>query len=270
MTATIPFDYHMHSTNSCDCRAPMADMCREAIRKGIPEIAFTEHLDRQPGDYCYDQYDPEQFFRDIEACRAEFGPQGLTIKAGIEVGEMHLFRAEVEPVLNSYPYDLVLGSLHWNQGESIFERDYFLKREPQDVARDYFTELTELVNSGGFNIMSHMDVFKRVGYSVHKRFDIAEWEEYVRPVFAACIRRGIAPEINTSALRMPIRQTHPTVEAIRWYREMGGELLSIGSDSHTPHDLGFGLDQAIAIAKEAGFTHLTRFAGRKVVDFVPI
>jgi histidinol-phosphatase (PHP family) len=69
---------------------------------------------------------------------------------------------------------------------------------------------------------------------------------------------------------MPIRQTHPTVEAIRWYREMGGELLSIGSDSHTPHDLGFGLDQAIAIAKEAGFTHLTRFAGRKVVDFVPI
>jgi histidinol-phosphatase (PHP family) len=270
MTTIIPFDYHMHTNNSCDCRARMVDMCRAAVQKNIPEIAFTEHFNNKPQDICYNKYNPEPYFKDIEACRQEFGPQGLTIKAGIEVGEIHLFRSEVNAVLDAYPYDVVLGSLHWNNGENIFERSYFQKRDMRTAAREYFAELTEMVEQGGFNIMSHMDVFKRTGFQVHNHFDITEYEEYARPVFAACVRQGIAPEINTSALRMTVSQTHPTVEAIRWYKEMGGELLSIGSDSHRPEHLGEGLDKAIAIAKEAGFTKLTRYANRKIQDFVEI
>ena len=266
----IPFDYHVHSNNSCDCRIPMADMCRAAIQNGIPEIAFTEHFNRKPEDMCYEKYDPAPYFRDLEACRAEFGPQGLIVKAGIEVGEMHLYRDQVNAVLNAWPYDLVLGSLHWNNGESVFERSYFQKRDLPGAAREYFAELTEMVEAGGFNIMSHLDVIKRMGYQVYNHFDITELEEYVRPVLAACIKQGIAPEINTSALRMAVKQTHPTLEAIRWYREMGGELLSIGSDSHRPDQLGFGLDRAIELAREAGFSSLTKFAGRKVSEAVPI
>jgi histidinol-phosphatase (PHP family) len=248
----------------------MADMCRSALQKNIPEIAFTEHFNRKPEDICYNKYNPEPFFKDIEACRAEFGPRGLTIKAGAEVGEIHLYRDEVNAILSAWPYDLVLGSLHWNRGESIFERSYFQKRDLLTAAREYFAELTEMIEGGGFNIMSHMDVFKRMGYQVYNRFDITEFEELVRPVFAACIRQEIAPEINTSALRMSVNQTHPTLEAIRWYREMGGEMLSIGSDSHRPDHIGSGLDKAIEIAKEAGFTRLTKFAGRKFQEFVEI
>jgi histidinol-phosphatase (PHP family) len=248
----------------------MADMCAEALRKHIPEIAFTEHFDRVRVGMCFEKYDADGFFKSIEDCRTRFGPQGLTIKAGVEVGEIHLNRSEVDAVLNAYPYDLVLGSLHWVRGENIFERPYFQKRDPRAAARDYFAELTEMVDGGGFNIMSHMDVFKRMGFNVYHQFNIAEYEEYVRPVFAACIRNGIAPEINTSALRMPVRQTHPTLEAIRWYREMGGERLSIGSDSHSPAQLGTGLDVAIQVAKDAGFTQLTRFALRQPDSFAAI
>jgi histidinol-phosphatase (PHP family) len=270
MTVKIPFDYHMHSNNSCDCHVTMTEMCQAALQKAIPEIAFTEHFNRIPIDMCFDKYNPAAFFSDIEACRAEFGPQGLTIKAGVEVGEMHLYRTEVDAVLDAWPYDLVLGSLHFNNGESIFERSYFQKREPLAMAREYFTELAQMVEAGGFNIMSHMDVIKRMGFQVYKRFEIAEYEELVRPVLAACIRQNIAPEINTSALRMSVNQTHPPLDAIRWYREMGGELLSIGSDSHRPDQIGTGLDVAIEIAKEAGFSQLTKFSGRKVQEFVAI
>jgi len=249
----------------------MESMCAEAVRKNIPEIAFTEHFDRVRNGMCFDRYDAAGFFKELEKMRVKFAPQGLTIKAGVEVGEIHLNRAEVNAVLDAHPYDLVLGSLHWAGGENIFERPYFQKRDHQTAARDYFAELAEMVDGGGFTIMSHMDVLKRTGYGVYNNhFDIAEYEEYVRPVFAACIRRGIAPEINTSALRMPVNQTHPTLEAIRWYKEMGGELLSIGSDSHSPVQLGTGLDKAIQIAKDAGFTHLTRYAARKVQDQVEI
>jgi histidinol-phosphatase (PHP family) len=266
----IPFDYHMHSTNSCDCRASMADMCRSAIDKGIFEIAFTEHFNRKPEDMCYEKYNPDQFFKDIEKCRIEFGPQGLTIKAGCEVGEMHLYHGAVHDVLNTYPYDIILGSLHWNRGESVFERSYFNKRDVKTIGKQYFEEMVEMIEVGGFNILSHLDVFKRMGYQVYQRFDIRELEDYVRPVFAACIKQGIAPEINTSALRMSVCQSHPTIDALRWYREMGGELLTIGSDSHRPDHIGFGLDQAITIAKEVGFTHLTKFKDRKVQELVAI
>src|SRR5258708_33889263 len=123
------------------------------------------------------------------------------------------------------------------------------------AAREYFTELAQMVEAGGFNIMSHMDVIKRMGYQVYKHFDITEYEELVRPVLAACIRQEIAPEINTSALRMAVNQTHPTLEAIRWYRAMGGVLLPIGSHSHRPHPLGTGLETAIESAQWAGFSH---------------
>ena len=249
----------------------MADMCCANIKQGVMEIAFTEHFDRVREDYCFDQYDPAAFFASIEACRAEFGPQGLTIKAGIEVGEMHLFRDEVEAVLKAYPYDLVLGSLHWNRGRSIFDDEYFEETDARTAARSYFEELTELVDGGGFNIMSHLDVFKRRAYNVYQWFDITEYEDYVRPVFEACIRRGIAPEINTSGLNMNVRQTHPPIEAIQWYREMGGELLSIGSDSHSPEHIGLGrLTEAVAIAKAAGFTKLTKFSKRQIEGFVEI
>lgn len=249
----------------------MADMCRANIRLGVLEIAFTEHLDPVPIDICFEKYDPAAYFASIEACRAEFGPQGLLIKAGIEVGEMHLYRDQVQTILEAYPYDVVLGSLHWNRGRSIFDDDYFKEIEPRTAAQRYFEELAELVEGGGFNIMSHLDVFKRRAFNVYGHFDITEYEPYVRRVFEACIRRGIAPEINVSGLNMPVKQTHPPVEAIHWYREMGGELLSIGSDSHSPQHIGLGLiTEGVKVAKAAGFTRLTRFSQRKIEGFVEI
>lgn len=262
-TVRIPFDYHMHSDNSCDCRVPMAEMCRAAIAKGIPEISFTEHFDEKPEDVCNGRYDPDRYFRDLEACRAEFTPQGLTIKAGVEVGEGHLYQESVRRVLDSYPYDLVLGSLHWNGDESIFSRTYFEKRTPDQAAKQYFAEMIEMIQAGGFDILSHLDVIKRYGYRVYGRFDVRDHETEIRAVLEATIKAGIVPEINTSALRMEVNQTHPTLEVIGWYYEMGGRGLSIGSDAHTTDSLGVGLDTAVRIAKQVGFTHLTQFTNRQ-------
>jgi histidinol-phosphatase (PHP family) len=269
MMTTIPFDYHMHSVHSCDCRATMAEMCRTALERGIHEIAFTEHFNQHRDDICYGHYDAAAYFKGLDAARAEFEPLGLTIKAGLEVGELHLYRAEVEPVLQAYPYDVVLGSLHWNRGESIFSADYFRKRDPRTAARDYFAEMLEMVEGGGFDILSHLDVIKRTGFQVYGRFDLAEYEAEVRPVLAACVRRGIIPEINTSALRMKVAQPHPTLEALHWYRDLGGQLISIGSDSHSPAQLGTGLDRALAMAREAGLT-LARFSQRRVVEQIAV
>jgi histidinol-phosphatase (PHP family) len=266
----IPHDYHMHSDISCDCKATMSEMAQAALNLGISEIAFTEHFDRKPEDLCAGFYRPDAYFQRLEAARSKFGPQGLTIRAGVEVGEMHIYRDEVQPVLERWPYDFVLGSLHWVGDNSVFDNAYFTATPAEEAIPAYFSELVTLVRGGGFDVLAHPDVFKRTTTTVYGGFDIAEWEGLVRDVWRACIETGIGIEINTAGLRTSAGQPHPPLTALHWYREMGGELLTVGSDSHYPRDVGYRLDTALDMARAAGFTRLACYEQRHVVSWTAI
>jgi histidinol-phosphatase (PHP family) len=266
----LPQDYHVHTEASCDCQATMAEMCQQALALGIAEIAFTDHFDPKPEDLCYGYYRPDRYFAALEAARRTFGPQGLTIRAGVELGEYHLFHQTMTPVLAAWPYDFVLGSLHWVGDQIVFDTGYFQTLGPRDSFARYFVELERLARFGGFDVLSHPDVVKRVGYAAAGGFDIREWEDLVRPVWRACIENGIGLEINTSSLRSGVGEVHPGPESLRWYREMGGEILTIGSDSHRPAHLGSGLDVALDVARWAGFTRLASFEGRRIVRWIAI
>jgi histidinol-phosphatase (PHP family) len=113
-------------------------------------------------------------------------------------------------------------------------------------------------------------VFKRTAYTVYGHFDIGEWQDAVRPVWQACIETGIGIEINTAGLRWKVEQVHPALDALCWYHEMGGELLTIGSDSHRPKQVGFGLSQALDLARAAGFTRLCSYERRQVTRWITI
>ncbi len=267
---TIPQDYHVHTRASCDSRATMADHCRRALARGIAEIAFTDHFDPVPEDMCYGYYNPERFFAELEAARREFEPQGVILRAGVELGEYHRFHDVVQPVLDAWPYDFVLGSLHWVDDQIVFERAYFDDRGGRDAIEAYFVELERLARFGGFDVLSHPDVVKRIGYHACGGFDICEWEELVRLVWAACIENGIGIEINTAGLRLKVNEVHPAPESLRWYREMGGDILTVGSDSHRPDHLGGGIGEALALARAAGFTRIASFEQRQIVRWIPI
>jgi histidinol-phosphatase (PHP family) len=266
----IPFDYHMHSEASCDSHASMSQMCASAHQRGIPELAFTDHFDCHPSDRCLGFYQPDVYFDRLEAARAQFAPQGLTVRAGVELGEPHLFAAEQQPVVAAHPYDIVLGSLHWIGPDSVFDRVYFEQRTPRDAIEPYFVELAALARQGGFDVLAHPDLIKRKSFEVYGRFDIAEWEDVVRPVWQACIEKGIAIEINTAGLRLPVKEAYPAPAALRWYREMGGELLTLGSDAHQPDHAGYSLQTAVQVARAAGFTRVCSFAGRQVARWINI
>lgn len=272
MTSPIfsPMDYHMHSRHSWDTQTPMPDMCQAALDKGIPTIAFTEHFDHFNENKERIHYQPAPFFDDITACRAEFADQGLTILAGVEVGEFHRYPSEVQPVLDANDYDLVLGSLHWVGEESVFQPRFYHGLTAREAIAPYFAEMLELIAHGGFDILSHMDVFKRRAHLVYGEFNIEDWEDEVRAVWSACIAKGIGIEINTGGLRWKINESHPNLTALKWYRDMGGEILTIGSDAHHPQDLGYALDEMVEMARQAGFKALTRFAKRQPIAEIPI
>lgn len=265
--ATIPHDYHVHTLFSFDGRLPLDTVCDEAIARGIPEVCTTDHADFVPGDDGCGYFQPAAFFAELERCRERYDGR-LTLRAGVEIGEAHRYSAEVDQLLNGHPFDFVIGSLHYVGDEFLMTRRYFEGRTAREAYTAYFAELLELAKVGDFDVLGHLDVPKRYGVAVHGPFDEREYEEEIRAVLRVCIERGIGIEINTGTTRRA-GVPSPGPEALRWYREMGGEILTIGSDGHRAEHIGYALDEAVALARAAGFTHLTTFE-RRQPRFVPL
>jgi histidinol-phosphatase (PHP family) len=242
----------------------MCDVCRQAIACGLTEIAFTEHVDLMPADAGYGHFRPGAFMAEVNRCRTCFGDQ-LRILAGVEVGEPHRFPAEVKALLESYPFDLVIGSLHWVGEEPIFlPPAYYDRRPPAQAFGDYFAELAVLCQAGGFDVLGHLDVIKR--YCPDPAYEVWQYEQAIRLALQALVEHGIALEINTSTLCRLLAQSSPDETVVRWYREMGGERLTFGSDAHAPERLTAGWEHAVRLARQTGFSHWTSFRGRSPHD----
>lgn len=257
----IPHDYHMHTSFSADCSATMSDMCAAAAARGIPEIGFTEHYDLHPDENPRDWLDLDRWAQELETCRRQYAGR-LVIRAGIEIGEPHLFAEEVRHMRAKFPFDYALGSLHWVGKESIFTPDYF-RRAAEEAFGRYFEELERMTRSGEFEILGHLDVPVRTGFEIYGSYDPRRFEMQIRPVLRNCIDRGIALEVNSGTLRRNAAVLTPGLAILEWYAEMGGEHLTMGSDAHRPSHVAAGLDVALATAKAAGLKYLTQFEGRQ-------
>ncbi|MBN1287072.1 MAG: histidinol-phosphatase HisJ family protein [Anaerolineae bacterium] len=265
---SLPSDYHTHTTYSCDAFDTIDAMCRHALAIGLREVAFTDHLDLHPMDSCTAFYRPADFLADLEVCRAAF-PM-LVLRAGVEIGEPHRYADRVAAMIDGRRYDVRIGSLHWVGDEMVFEDGYFARRSKDRAALDYFEEMLCMVRHGGFEILGHLDVFRRYGVMYYDDLDLAPYEEAIRAILQTCIAGGIAVEINTAGLRYPSKRLHPDLEVLRWYREMGGERLTVGSDAHRAEGMALGFDLAREMALAAGFTRLCRFENRQVCGWAAI
>ena len=117
---TIHQDYHIHTNFSCDCEVSMTEMCRAALERGIPQIGFTEHFDLFPHDPCYAFFQADAWWEELNQCRDAY-KGSLTIRAGIELGEPHVFPRDIQDLLDSFPWDYALGSLHWVDDHNVFD-----------------------------------------------------------------------------------------------------------------------------------------------------
>ncbi|HUG16683.1 MAG TPA: histidinol-phosphatase HisJ family protein [Thermomicrobiales bacterium] len=261
----IPHDYHMHSEFSIDCAVPIADRCEQAIALGLAEICVTDHCDYMPADKGHGYYRPQAYFAELERCRALYDGR-VTLRAGVEVGEWHVFRGQVEALAAAHPYDFIIGSLHWvglTPEFMVLEPEYFSGREQQEAYEAYYSELLMMVDGGGFDVIGHLDVPKRAGFGVYGAYSSADFEEPIRAVLRRAIERGIGIEINTGTARRPVGVFSPPVDVLTWYRELGGEILTVGSDAHYPDQMAYRFDEIPAMLAAAGFRAVTCFEGRK-------
>ena len=267
-----PPDNHVHTRWSWDTResSTMQRACEQAVRLGLPAIAFTEHLDftvwheddaatsrglvdRHPAHQL--PIDVEGYWAELTECRERF-PE-LRILSGVETGEPHLFAASVAAHLRDSPVDRVLGSLHsLSLDGRLVGVGRLLYVDPDATMRRYLGELVTMIESSDvFQVLAHADFPRRYWPGGTEHYVEKEYEEEYRAVFRALASTGRALEVNTSS---PLA----SVDQVRWFHEEGGEAVSFGSDAHQPAAVGQRFDLAVDVVEAAGFR-----PGRDRFDF---
>ena len=255
-------DYHMHTRFSCDAEDSMEAMCQSAIDHGLNEIAFTEHFEGHPQSDFLGFYQPDSYFVELARCRELFAGQ-LLIRAGIEVGDPHRFPDKIASVVRAWPYDFVLGSVHWIADETPFGVAFFQQHEADWTYRGYFAEMVRMADADDFDVVAHIDMVKRQGVGFWGPFDPEPYADVLRETLKKLIARGKGIEINTSGWRNSAKEPCPALKVLRWYAELGGEILTIGSDCHRVAHVALRRQDAVELAREAGLRWLTTFDQRR-------
>jgi len=256
----IPLDYHMHTNFSEDADDTPEAMCRRAIELGVPEIGFSEHWDVGPYETKPRFFKPEPWYAEMERLRSLFTGQ-LRILAGIEIAEPHLYPQETAEVLGRAPFDYAIGSVHFVGPNFMFNGEYFHTHTADVVYGDYFAELDRMVRIAEIDIVAHFDIPARAGKPIFG-YEPSRYEEEIRSTLITCIERGLALDVNVSGLRKPAQIIMPDPLILKWYAEMGGQRVTLGSDAHRLPEVSLHLDKAIEAIRTAGITHLTHFEQR--------
>ena len=257
----MPLDYHIHTRHSFDSTAVPEEICRRAVELSLPEIGFSEHWDVGPYEEVTRFLQPQAWWEELQRLRRLFAGR-LTIRAGLEIAEPHLYPQDTASILASLPFDYVLGSVHFVGPHMMFDEKYFSRCTPDEVYLSYFAELEKMVRQADVDIVAHFDIPARTAIPIFG-YEVARYEAAIRAVLAVVIERGLALDVNVAGLRKPANNLMPAPLILGWFRQMGGERLTLGSDAHTVEQLGLNFDQALQAIREAGFTHLTQYDRRQ-------
>ncbi len=254
-------DCHFHSTHSCDGQASLAAMCQRALELGLTHLCPTEHADFDPQDYGYGCFDGQAYSRDVNACQRQFAGQ-LTLLKGIEIDYQSRFDAEVKVFLAQHTFDFVIGSAHYADG--LYAGTALLDAYDRDTAyRRYFDAVRQAAASGLFDVVGHLDLLKRYANPRWGPFDPRHYGDEIDAVLRAAVETGTGLEINTSGLRQSPAEAFPGLQTLRRYRELGGHVLTIGSDAHRVADFCKHIRHGLGLARAAGFKAIAVFVDRQ-------
>ncbi|MCL5283701.1 MAG: histidinol-phosphatase HisJ family protein [Armatimonadetes bacterium] len=255
-------DYQVHSFRSHDGKATIADQCRRADEIGLKEIGFSEHKDFDPFDPVVDHFNYERYMAEIQLARKEFEGK-LIIRAGVEVDYQVWFEEKIAEYLNDYPFDFVIGSVHYVCRQMLMTPRYLKTRTQETAYRDYYREVLYSVQSGLIDIVGHLEYANRRGVPQFGRFDPSPYEEDLRQLFNEMIQRNVALEINSAGIRQGVEMTYPCERTVAIYAACGGKQVTFGSDAHHPDDLAKDIRRAFELAQKYGLQQVTLFENRR-------
>lgn len=252
---TAMFDFHIHTTLSCDGRCTTDEVCRKAIEIGLDAICFTEHMDLDPADPGYGFLNYGQYCQQVEEARRHYGAK-LTIFKGIEIDYQSRFEDEIRDWLADKELDLVLGSVHYVDGAMLSE-EMIGRRDLDKIYLLYLDEVRRSAESGLFGVIGHLDYIKK--FTGDARY--LDSNEQLRPALEKALRAVIASraalEVSTKGLVAKSRDYRPSFNIVRLYKRLGGRMVTIGSDAHDCQVLGTGVAKLQRICEKIGLLVIT-------------
>lgn len=256
-------DYHMHTRFSTDSEASPREHILQAIEQGLDEICFTDHQDFQYPECPFD-LDIPQYLKEMSALKEEFRDQ-ITIKIGIEMGLDLDFKNEIHQLINAYPFDYVIGSIHViHQTEFYDPALFFQDLTKQEAHQKFFENTLECVKTfDDFNCLGHLDYICRYGPYDDKSVDHALYQDIIDDIFRCLIKKGKGIEVNTSGYRDLKDCGFPNFEQVKRYYDLGGRIITVGTDSHTSDRVGEHVQDVILKLQEIGFQDVSTFTLRQ-------
>lgn len=258
-------DYHVHTIYSDDSIYEMEDVIKDGIRKGINELCFTDHVDygikRDVDDprgpvYLNGQpisnVDYPKYYEEYLTLKEKYKDQ-ITLKLGLEFGiQVHTI-PDYEALFKNYPFDFIILSIHQVDDLEFWTGDFQKGRTEKEYYERYYQELYDVVkNYKNYSVLGHMDLIKR--YDDHDGYDsFNNHKEIIIDILKTVINDGKGIEINTSSVRYEIGDLTPSRDILKLYLELGGTIITIGSDSHKEEHLGAYIEETKKELKELGF-----------------
>ena len=262
-------DCHNHTTNSYDGETPLFDMCDAANRKGFAVYCITEHYDCEAEKERLTPAHIINCYKEIDAYKAAH-PTGTKILKGIELGQILQGKEQAKWVMDTCgdQMDFVIGSLHnVKDNPDFYLIDYaaYGSEKIEELCEAYYQELYEMSKVGGFDTVGHITYPYRYAVIRNVPINLKRYDDIIEAMMKNLIHNGIAMEINTSGFRQGVGETLPGRYHLKMYKELGGELLTVGSDAHRISDHGKNISDGLLLAKEMGFEYITYFEKRKPI-----
>lgn len=256
------FDFHMHSTVSFDGHGTALEMALAAKEKGLREICFTDHIDDDPRGLVLDQcFDLEAYGKAYDRLEVP----GLTVRKGMEFGMLPGNQATVKRYLVARDFDFVLGSLHYADRLDVYYPEYWAGKSLFEGERRYLEDLLECVRQHeDFDVLGHLTyISKALCNPAHTPVEYRQHREVVDEILKLLVSKGKGMEINSSGVDR-CGDFLPGEVYLRRFRELGGEIVTFGSDAHTPDRVGQYFGEAAALLKEI-FGYVCTFERRTPV-----
>ena len=272
----IQADMHMHTWFSTDSEACPLDMADEAVRKGLKTICFTDHFDKDDLEWGEEGiFDVDAYFVEMQKLQEEYAGK-LSIRIGIELGLRTYLKDYYEELTKKHPFDFVIGSVHNvpykkdAEGNILYTdpaaEKLFTDRTDKEAYRLMMeTTLENVRTSDCFQTLGHLDYVVRYGKSREKEYSYTDYADIIDEILKLLIEKEKGLEVNSAGLKYGLPFAHPHPDVLKRYRELGGEIITIGADAHKPEHIAYDFAKAEEILKSCGFKYYTEFFEQKPV-----
>lgn len=278
-------DYHVHTHFSDDSSYLMEQVVQDAAAMSMDEICFTDHVDYGikkdkdelseeelarvvvfvddslglPPDGIVTNVDYPNYFKELSRLENKYKDQ-IRIKKGLEFGiQMHTipkYRALFEKYKDQL--DFIILSIHQVNDKEFWNQDYQKGKTQEEVYAGYYNELYNVIQSfKDYSVLGHLDLISRYDTAGNYPFDNVK--PIVEKILKQVIKDGKGIELNTSSIRYGLKDSTPAKEILELYRDLGGKIITLGSDSHTPAHLGKFIQDYKKYLKELGFENYYTF-----------